>query len=201
MATPALLQISAALPASPKQVAAFLLALDRAYTHLRFLEIVEQQSKDEGEGKILGRFVPLGYHYFGREEADLPETFLSPADELILTRANFNSPGFWEFLGSINPLQQIREFLNDRHVRRQDRDYREELEKRKLQLENDKLETELIDKQVELLQKAGYSKPYIKKMLNQHYFGPLAELGEAAMKAGVETAQVEKAPSNQRIRK
>ena len=31
------------------------------------------------------------------------------------------SPGFWEFLGSLNPLEVIRRYLNDRHERAKDR--------------------------------------------------------------------------------
>lgn len=68
---------------------------------------------------------------------------LPPSARLTLQRVRIESPGFWEFMASLNPLQQIREYLNDRHRRRQDHEFREASEKERLQLEN-----ELIRRQV-----------------------------------------------------
>lgn len=39
---------------------------------------------------------------------------------IILQRVQLSSPGFWEFLGALNPLDQIRRYLNDRHQRKLD---------------------------------------------------------------------------------
>ena len=61
------------------------------------------------------------------------------SDRLVLAAVRLNSPGFWEFLGALNPLEVIRKYLNDRHERRQDRNYRESAEKRRLALENLKM--------------------------------------------------------------
>ncbi len=36
-----------------------------------------------------------------------------PADKLTISKVNIQSPGFWEFLGSANPLTCIREFIKD----------------------------------------------------------------------------------------
>lgn len=36
-----------------------------------------------------------------------------PQDRLVITKINIQSPGFWEFLGSANPLQFIRDFIKD----------------------------------------------------------------------------------------
>jgi hypothetical protein len=57
-----------------------------------------------------------------------------PRSKLTLERVRIESPGFWEFAASLNPLQQIREYLNDRHRRRQDKEFREAAEKERLAL-------------------------------------------------------------------
>jgi hypothetical protein len=48
-----------------------------------------------------------------------------PYARLVLEHVRIESPGFWEFVASLNPLQQIREYLNDRHRRRQDGEFRD----------------------------------------------------------------------------
>jgi len=65
-----------------------------------------------------------------------PDTVL-PEDRLFVKSVRIESPGFWEVAASFNPLQQIREYLNDRHKRRQDKEFREGAEREKLLLENE----------------------------------------------------------------
>jgi hypothetical protein len=191
MPVPAILTLNAKLPVTVKEAAQFLEELDSTYKHLRLLEIIQEEVSSQAVFSIHSFW---GYlHQEG--EIDIPEFYLTPNDSLILARANFNSPGFWEVLGSFNPLQQIREFLNDRHLRKKDADYKNELEKRKLQLENAEIETDILGKQINLLEKIGYSKAQIRKMLNKHYYNPLARLGENADKAEVTMVKVERAPS------
>ncbi len=72
-----------------------------------------------------------------RDYVSLAADALPPSARLTLERVRIESPGFWEFLASLNPLQQIREYLNDRHHRRQDREFREASEKQRLELENE----------------------------------------------------------------
>lgn len=48
-----------------------------------------------------------------------------PEHRLVIKSIRIESPGFWEVFASLNPLQQIREYLNDRHKRKQDREFRE----------------------------------------------------------------------------
>jgi hypothetical protein len=43
-------------------------------------------------------------------------------------------------LGSLNPLQQLREYLKDRHERKKDRDWRGDAEKERALLENEILQ-------------------------------------------------------------
>src|SRR5947209_1111717 len=39
-------------------------------------------------------------------------------DRLILKSVVLHSPGNWEFLGKLNPLETLRQYLQDRHERR-----------------------------------------------------------------------------------
>ena len=66
------------------------------------------------------------------------DKILLPSDMLMVKSINFNSPGFWEFLGSLNPLNQLRQYLNDRHNRKKDKLLWEQEQVQK-KLENDKL--------------------------------------------------------------
>lgn len=58
------------------------------------------------------------------------------ADRLRLIGVELHSPGFWDFLGKLNPLETIRLYLNDQHERQKDRQYRSRIEAEKLELEN-----------------------------------------------------------------
>jgi len=46
------------------------------------------------------------------------ENIVLPSERLFFSKVNIQSPGFWEVMGSLNPLQQIREYLKDRHERK-----------------------------------------------------------------------------------
>jgi hypothetical protein len=59
-----------------------------------------------------------------------------PKDRLEISRISINSPGWMELVGALNPLQQIREYLKDRHERRTDRSWRDATEKERALLEN-----------------------------------------------------------------
>lgn len=70
--------------------------------------------------------------------------------KLIIREVHLSSPGFWSFLGALNPLEVLRNLLNDQHERRKDRKYREQAEARKLELENRLLEVSYLDKLLNL---------------------------------------------------
>jgi hypothetical protein len=65
-----------------------------------------------------------------------------PSDPLVVARVELSSPGFWELLGSLSPLEVLRKYLNDRHEHRKDNDYRSPAERRRLDLENERLAIE-----------------------------------------------------------
>src|SRR5580704_6692033 len=46
-------------------------------------------------------------------------------DRLVLSSVSLNSPGAWSFLGNFISLETIRKYLQNRHERRKDTNYRE----------------------------------------------------------------------------
>ena len=55
----------------------------------------------------------------------------------------------------MNPLEVVRKYLNDRHERRKDRDYRERAEERRLQLENLQTENEVLEQRIKIAKELG----------------------------------------------
>jgi hypothetical protein len=109
---------------------------------------------------------------------DLVSSLIPANEKLIFRSAVFQSPGFWEFLGSLNPLEVIREYLNDRHERRKDREYREEAEKRKLFLENELLLNRIAGERVEILKSLDIPPIEISLVMQGLLLHPLGNLNE-----------------------
>ncbi|MDX1906420.1 MAG: hypothetical protein SF053_05240 [Bacteroidia bacterium] len=119
-----------------------------------------------------------------------------PEDRLIIEKVSIQSPGFWEFLGSLNPLLQIREYLNDRHRRRQDREWREETEKQKAILENQIIQQKLIEgnnpiikDRIEILKELGYTQEEIRQLIWTNVSTPLMQLGKHQDNGLIENAE------------
>ena len=105
-----------------------------------------------------------------------PNSLVPPAERLVLSKVNIQSPGFWEFFGSLNPLNQLREYLKDRHERRKDRDWREAQEKRKGDLDIMEKENTFLNAHIKTLKELGYSDIEIRQMLNKLVLQPLQTL-------------------------
>jgi len=112
-----------------------------------------------------------------------PDTVL-PEDRLILKRVHIESPGFWEVVASFNPLLQIREYLNDRHKRIQDKEFRDAAEQERGLLENELLQRQVWEKdnlvlgeRIKLLREVGYSDSEIRQLIFARLGKPLAQLG------------------------
>lgn len=58
------------------------------------------------------------------------------------------SPDFWAFVGKLNPLEVIRQWVQDAHERRKDREYKEPAEARKLELDNEMKRVEIEDREL-----------------------------------------------------
>jgi len=158
--------------APAEEIVAFLSDLNSAYSHLWAFELTVSDLEPVSERRWL-------------ERAKKPPTLrpikdvlriVYPEEKLVLTKAAIESPGFWEFLGSLNPLREIREFLNDRHRRRQDREYRERAEARRLELENVEIETRIIERWITILRRAGYAEQDIRRFVTIHVHDPLNSL-------------------------
>jgi hypothetical protein len=134
----------------------------------------------EWPGLVIGFYPPLAW----RSLADITPDSVLPEYRLVVKSVRIESPGLWEFLGSLNPLQQIREYLNDRHKRRQDREFREAAEKKKLELENDILQRTVWEKdnavlrdRISILKEVGWSDDEIRQLVWANVGPPLKELG------------------------
>jgi hypothetical protein len=103
-------------------------------------------------------------------------TFIAPRDRLILKSVELHSPGFWEILGSLNPLETIRKWVGDAHERRKDREYREAAERDRLDLENRLLQTNLMSKQIELMKSVGATESDLAPFRNVLLIDPLLKL-------------------------
>jgi hypothetical protein len=99
-----------------------------------------------------------------------------PEHRLQINKVSFQSPGFWEFLGSMNPMQQIREYLKDAHERDKDRLYRIDQERRSGELEIQHKQNELINQRIDTLKKLGYSEIEIREFIAVMVHEPLAKL-------------------------
>jgi hypothetical protein len=98
-------------------------------------------------------------------------------DQLVVSRVSLSSPGTWDFIGKLNPLETIREYLKDRHARRQDREYREGAERERLHLENQLLQNQVIQGRVEILQGLGLPDAEITAAIGRFVSEPLQGLG------------------------
>ena len=101
-----------------------------------------------------------------------------PSENLVINRVNIQSPGFWEFLGSLNPLQQIREYLNDRHERNKDKNYRSRQEEELNDLNILEKKNSIVSQRIEILKNLGYSESEIRQLVSGMIIEPLNKLGK-----------------------
>lgn len=100
---------------------------------------------------------------------------ISDEERLTILSVNFNSPGFWDVIGSLNPLSQIREYIQDRHLRKRDMEFLEsekkskELANEKIKLENDILKLEITQTMINQLKAIGLSDEEIFPIIKDYY--------------------------------
>lgn len=133
-------------------------------------------------------WLELGYPHavFGHTGyTPLTVDLVPPDARITLERVKIASPGTWEFVASLNPLQQIREYLNDRHQRRQDRAYREQSERTRLELENEMIRQQIEEKEISflrdriaILRDVGYDDNDIRRIVWMSVGNPLSRLGK-----------------------
>jgi DNA-directed RNA polymerase subunit N (RpoN/RPB10) len=105
-----------------------------------------------------------------------PDVEASTDTSLRISSVQLQSPGFWEFLGTLNALETFRKYLADRHERRKDRNWREPYEAEKAGLENEQLRTQVVKDQVDLLTKVGVPRHLIRRVVLTHVTRPLSTI-------------------------
>jgi hypothetical protein len=113
------------------------------------------------------------------------------SDVLVLSAAHLESPGFLEFAGALNPLETIRKYLNDRHERKKDRDYRNAAERRKLDAEVEAAQLENLERRVQILKDLGVPADALRDGL---LVRPLRELGHLQDDGLIDTAEWHELP-------
>lgn len=142
-----------------KDVYEYLKTLEEAYNSIYIFEQILEEAKklqefyQEKESILpLRNLLPLDLWQLDTENR---RNFIPQSDSLKLVGVEIHSPGFWDFLAKLNPLEVIRVYLNDRHERQKDNDYRNEEEKVSLQLENENKKLEIMQKKINILKEVG----------------------------------------------
>ena len=115
---------------------AFLDDLEGAYFSIYQLPSREWMRSFLKFGHFPLEFLDAGIFNFGGSRVErLSPTDVYPPDQLEINRIKIQSPGWIELIGLLNPLQQIREYLKDRHERKKDKEWRWESEKQRAMAE------------------------------------------------------------------
>jgi hypothetical protein len=188
MPQPGLLRIHGEGRFEVESVRQYLLDLEFAYNSIYLFELTvtraERFARRYPPEIVWAYEIPFGFAGIsrGRFSRDWPPSHSVVAstvpirDRLTVNRIQISSPGFWEFLGNLNPLEVIRKFINDRHERRKDREYKETAEARRLQLENMKLENEVLRERIGIARELGATEQDLAPLLNELVFRPLLAL-------------------------
>ncbi len=136
-----------------EEMADFLDALNASYQAIARIELVAYSGLAAAEALRRYGFPPYPAPWL-TNSTRLSDNAIA-AEPLIVHRVVLESPGIWEFLGTLNPLEVLRKYLNDRHERRKDRNYREKAESRSLEIENALAELEVVKRLAELEREFG----------------------------------------------
>ncbi|HEY9005171.1 hypothetical protein [Ohtaekwangia sp.] len=104
------------------------------------------------------------------------DRLIIPEDKLVLSKVNIQSPGFWEVIGSWNPLQQVREYIKDRHERQKDGKYRNRQEEKLGELAIMEKQNTIVQQRIETLKSLGYSDTEIRQFVTSMVTTPLGRL-------------------------
>jgi hypothetical protein len=182
-------------------VAEFLLTSKRAYDSVLVFDITIDRISREARyfpfppGFEFGLW-PLGSRRGLRPARSWPpasdevSSLVPLSEQLTLTSISLTSPGFWEFLGTLNPLEVLRQYLKDRHERRKDREYRDSAERRRLMLENLTLENRILAERVRLAREMGASERDLAPLLNALVYRPLSALDRYQDEGVIENAEI-----------
>ena len=180
------------LPVS--EIAGFLSAFDNAYNGaLIFVHTLDRVYDLRHEFPFPMRHWPFIWPTLplmgpGRSRRSISLSQLSPESELsgwvavgdrvILKSVLLASPGMWEFLGNLNPLEVIRQYLKDRHERRKDREFREAAERRRMFLENEIAMLQVVQERIKMARSLGATDRDLAPLLNLLLVRPLRALDQ-----------------------
>ncbi len=179
-----------------KELTTYLTDLENAYNSLyafdKFLDYHHPDSRRRMRHFIYEFGLPLNYSL----KLDNSPELIKPIDRLVISRISIQSPGFWEIVGSLNPLQQIREYLKDRHERRKDAEWREKTEKEKAILENELIQKQIVDydnklqvDRIKILKEIGFSTEDIRELILANVSNPLIDLSKHQDKGIIKSAE------------
>ena len=169
------------------EIIEYLKDLETAYNSIYFFyDFLENFNPDSKRAQRHFFFLrEFGYPFIDQSNLNTNPNSILPRYRLGLTKINISSPGFWEVVGSLNPLEVIRNFLNDRHKRRQDKEWRENLEKEKMEKENQLLQIQILEgenrivrERIKMYQELGYSDQKIQELIWANVTQPLLALGK-----------------------
>jgi hypothetical protein len=176
----AVLRVRGSRLGAVREIRELLTSCETVYEHLYAFELIVEKTKTRANELEVGmwrRSVGLSpSRRITAQPVRNPASVVLPEDQLVLRSASFQSPGFWDFAGTLNPLEVIRRYLADRHERNKDMSYRQQLEAERLALENQKLKTEVVKDQIELLRGVGVPEDKIRQIIVAHISTPLALL-------------------------
>jgi hypothetical protein len=118
-------------------------------------------------------------------------SFVRSSERIVLLRVKLESPGVWEFLGKLNPLEVIRQWVADSHERRKDKNYREAAEQERLRLENGLLENRVIRERIQIARELGATNEDLAPVLNDLILKPLAAVSQQQNKGLIQGAELE----------
>jgi hypothetical protein len=180
-------------------------AVDHAYNGLLIFNNLFRERTEQTTRQVIYErpWVPFRAGRYGLKLS--PEEIallVLPTDRLILHSAQLQSPGLLDFLGKLNPLEVIRQFMVDRHERRKDLEYREDAERRRLDLENYILEMDAVKATIENARSIGATDEDLAPILNQVLYTPLKTLQQFQDRGLLETAEIiERNPDPMRPRR
>lgn len=170
---------------TPDELIEYLSDLKNAYNSLYVFNTFLDNSNPFSKRRRRFLFYEFGLPYLGNYKLESAEELILPENRLVVDKIVIQSPGFWEVIGSLNPLQQIREYLNDRHKRQQDRNWRNETDKRKAELENELLQRQIFEsdnkimrERIEILRELGFGETEIRELIWTNMGEPLRQLGK-----------------------
>ena len=142
-----------------------------------------EPTREQYRSAIKGLFHKIGKDRFLYKYKDLS------AGRVRVKRIEIHSPGILEFLGKLNPLEQIRLYLNDRH-------------QRKLALEDQRFDLKMKEvhyyrELATFLKEIGLPDDEIRMAMSKQLIEPLCDLDEAVDSGFVVEAEVENIEASQ----